>query len=151
MIKRLNILELHKTVNEKKARKNECYEKVLSICHKKILMATENKQLKCIFEVPEYIIGYPIFDLNSCIKFIVHALKINGFSIKYFFPKILYISWDFDEIKKQSEEEQLQIQYQQKASNIFNLKNNKIIQTSKELLKSSLNMKNSGKLALNIY
>ena len=40
-MKKLNILELHRTINEKKNRKAECYEKVLEICHKKINLAAE--------------------------------------------------------------------------------------------------------------
>lgn len=100
---RLNILELHRIINSKNEKKNECYEKVLSICHRKITMATENKQLRCLFEVPEYIVGYPIYDLPSCIKYILDSLQNNGFLVKYYFPRVLYISWDFKEMKTEKE------------------------------------------------
>lgn len=102
-MKKLNILELHRTINEKNMRKTETYEKVLEICHRKITLGSQTKQLRCMFEVPEYVPGYPIFDLNSCIKFLLTTLKANGFLVTYYFPKILYISWDFDEIKAESQ------------------------------------------------
>jgi hypothetical protein len=101
-MKRLNILELHRTINEKNMRKTETYEKVLESCHRKITLGSQTRQLRCMFEVPEYIPGYPIFDLNSCIKFLMATLKANGFLVNYYFPKILYISWDFDEIREDS-------------------------------------------------
>ena len=101
-MKRLNILELHRTINEKNMRKTETYEKVLESCHRKITLGSQTRQLRCMFEVPEYIPGYPIFDLNSCIKFVMATLKASGFLVKYYFPKILYISWDFDEIREDS-------------------------------------------------
>ena len=83
-------------------RKTETYEKVLESCHRKITLGSQTRQLRCMFEVPEYIPGYPIFDLNSCIKFLMATLKANGFLVNYYFPKILYISWDFDEIREDS-------------------------------------------------
>jgi hypothetical protein len=99
MAKRLNILELHRTINEKNDRKMECYEKVLEMCHRKIQIGAENKQLRCLFEVPEYIYGYPIYDLNNCIKYVIKSLQTNGFLAHYYFPKYIYVSWDFEEMK----------------------------------------------------
>jgi hypothetical protein len=46
------------------------------------------------FEVPEFIIGKPVYKLNDCIKFIIISLSNRGFSIKYFFPRVLYVSWE---------------------------------------------------------
>ncbi len=98
-MKKLNILELHRTINEKKNRKTECYDKVLEICHKKINLAAEQKRLRCMIQVPEYICGYPLYDLNDCLNYLLTSLKANGFLVNYYFPKVLYISWDFEEIK----------------------------------------------------
>lgn len=165
-MKRLNILELHRTINEKNMRKTETYEKVLEICHRKITLGSETKQLRCMFEVPEYIPGYPIFDLNSCIKYLLTTLKSNGFLVKYYFPKILYISWDFDEIREDSRPKTSEVpqQVQQNISlrktgleslmNPMQIKkdNDKVIE-NKNLLTSSLKLhkKKTGKLELNLY
>jgi hypothetical protein len=94
----LNILQLHRTITEKKQRKHEAFEKVLNICHRRIKTSAEYERLKTIIVVPEFIVGYPIFNMNECLEFVIHALKKNGFLVKYFFPKILYVSWDFEEI-----------------------------------------------------
>lgn len=102
---RLNILELHRKINQRNEKKSVCYEKVLEICNKRILAQTERDKTNCIFEFPEYVIGYPLFDLNMCIKYCEKHLVANGFLVKYMFPNKFYISWDFDEIKKHKEEE----------------------------------------------
>lgn len=135
---KLNILELHRNIKEKNDRKKDTFEKVLCFCHRRITMATENKQLRCYFEVPEYIVGYPLFDLNECIKYLLNSLQKNGFFVQYYFPKNIYISWDFDEMNK-------------------NKNSLKIDDNKKETLKiedvNMLNMKKNtkGKYELNIY
>ena len=167
-MKRLNILELHRTINEKNNRKNECYDKVLEICHKKINMAPNLRQLRCMIEVPEYVCGYPLYDLNSCIKYLLDSLKVNGFLVKYYFPKVLYVSWDFDEIKNDGKP-QTPVQTQQHVQLSAALPSvqpqKRLIdtqrrqQTKPSVLSSSLlskapaslNMKTTGKLELNLF
>lgn len=99
-MKRLNILELHRSFNEKSERKVQTFEAVLEKCHRRICMANDSLKLKCVFVVQEYIVGFPIYDMNACIEYLMKSLEANGFLVKYFFPNYLYISWDFDEIKK---------------------------------------------------
>jgi Family of unknown function (DUF5759) len=106
---RLNVLELHRKLNQRNEKKSICYEKVLEICNKRILAQTERDKTSCMFEFPEYVIGYPLFDLNMCIKYCERHLVANGFLVKYLFPNKFYISWDFDEIKKHKEEERKKI------------------------------------------
>lgn len=167
MTKRLNIFELHRTINEKNMRKTECYEKVLETCHRKISIAAEHRQLRLMYEVPEYVVGYPIFDISNCIKFLSKSLKSNGFLVKYYFPKVLYISWDFDEIKTNEESEKKAmflsqnmqqkplIQHQGQHVVPNKTKTQKVPQLTSSLIapkaSASLSMKPTGKLALNIF
>jgi hypothetical protein len=95
----LNILQVQRIVNEKKQKTHEAYEKVLSICQKRIKDAAEGQRTKTFMVVPEFIVGYPIFDMNMCLDYVVKTLKKNGFLVEYIFPKMLYVSWDLDEIK----------------------------------------------------
>lgn len=99
-MKKLNILDLHRSINEKKDRMAASFEKVLEMSHRKIVNCTNQKKMNCYFEVPRYVFGYPLFDLNECIEFVQRSLKSNGFFVEYHFPNILYISWDFDEIDR---------------------------------------------------
>ena len=97
-MKRINILDLHRTINEKKEKHAKCFEKVLDMVHNKIKKSAEMKQLHCMYIVPTFIFGYPLFNLNECIQYLVKELKANGFLVTYMFPNKLYISWDLKEI-----------------------------------------------------
>lgn len=138
MVKQLNILDLHRCINEKKNRTNECFEKVLDICHKKIQACTQKLQTRCFIEIPCFIAGYPLFDFSKCLEFIYHSLQKNGFLVKYYFPKHFYISWDFDEID-----------HHKKQKNNSNRHTVPEINT-KPPLKHSLKYKPSGKLQLHL-
>jgi hypothetical protein len=56
------------------------------------------KKLNMFYEVPLFVVGYPLFDISECIEFLIKELESNGFLVRYFFPRYLYISWDFEEI-----------------------------------------------------
>jgi hypothetical protein len=106
---RLNIHELHRKINLKNEKKSVCYEKVLEICHKRIISSTEREKTSTLFEFPEYILGYPLFDLNACMEYCKKQLCSNGFLIEYYFPNKFYISWDYEEIKNKKAEQRKQI------------------------------------------
>ena len=73
----------------------ESFEQILNRCHKTINKSIEvlRNNHHCFFEVPEFIIGYPLYDLNECIEYVIRKLTQEGFYVRYFFPRILYISW----------------------------------------------------------
>jgi hypothetical protein len=98
----VNIYELHNEINKKKESRIKSYEKVLDICQNKILTASKKELYKIIFDVPEFIIGLPVYNLNECIRFIIKKLEHKGFFVSYHFPKYLYVSWDLNDIRKQS-------------------------------------------------
>lgn len=97
---KLNIMQLHQLIKERRQKKTEAFEKVMSICEKRITAAAEEQKMKTFIIVPEFIVGYPIFNMNECLEYIIQNFKKNGFLVKYYFPKMLYVSWDFDEIKE---------------------------------------------------
>lgn len=134
---KLNILDLHRTIMEKKNRRCEAFEKVLSICHRRIKIAAENQLLKTLIAVPEFIVGYPIFNMNECLEYIIDSLKKNGLYVKYFFPNILYISWDYDEIDADN-----------KSKSALPISTSVNIQKPKTLLTSNITTNKNGKFQL---
>ena len=96
----LNIYDLYRSINEKKEKKNVSYNEILYKIHAKIKQTTEVEKYKLIYEIPEVVFGLPSYDLNLCMAYIIKQLRNNGFLVKYYFPKILYISWDPREIKE---------------------------------------------------
>ena len=96
----LNIFDLYKAGNDKKANKKNSFTHVLKKAHAKIKLAAEMDHYACFFEVPEYIIGVPMYSLTECITYVVDELKDNGFKVKYMYPKTVYICWDPKVINK---------------------------------------------------
>ncbi len=149
---RINIIDLHRKVNEKQMKKQECYNTVLEKCHRKIKVAAENQLLKCIYEVPEFIYGIPLYDLNKCIEYLIESLSKNGFFVKYYFPKLIYISWDWDEINQQHSKPN-----KSKTSNLIEKEKESslIVRQPQSQQKSQNNLKifkkKTGKLELNIF
>ena len=114
---KINIYDLYRNINEVKEKKHTSYNEVLVIIHDRIKKASLKEKYKLLYEVPEYLFGVPSYNLNKCLAYIMKELRANGFLVKYYFPKILYISWDPVEITNYKKEKKL---YQKKFKNMEN-------------------------------
>jgi hypothetical protein len=101
---KLTVYDVHRTIREKRIRRMVPYETVLARAHAHVRRSAEAGAVSCIVEIPEYIPGLPIIDLNTCVPFIVSDLTRGGFKVKYYFPRYLYVSWDqADVVKKDAQ------------------------------------------------
>ena len=89
----LNIYELHKKKNARERNRLSYYKRVLHKCYHRIVTVSENCKTECVYKVPEFVVGMPIYNGLECVKFVVRALKKNGFFVKYTHPNLLFISW----------------------------------------------------------
>lgn len=92
-MKQLNIYELQSSINRKQEHRNLIYESVLKKCHIKIKSAADKELYEINFDVPQYVVGLPLYNINNCLNFIIEQLQSNGFKVIYHFPKLLQISW----------------------------------------------------------
>ena len=173
IMKQLNILELHKNINEKANKRKQYFTTVLEKCHSKIRRASEKELYECIYDVPEFVVGLPVYKITDCIIFLFENLKENGFNVKYHYPKFLYISWkpvnvdkyildkntinvnNYDELLFNTVHKQHQLEHKQHTkqldftnhhANTLNSSNNSNNHNSKEFKK-----KQNGKFVLNLY
>ena len=81
--------------NKKKrdARRHEVFDLLLERCCKKISAADAIRQMYCIFDVPDFVFGYPLYNLNECMGYLLQELTKRGFQVQYMFPRTLIISW----------------------------------------------------------
>ena len=77
------------------------YNKVVELCNKKIKRIAEHGGFSTFYSVPYFIIGYPLFDVEKCIKHLTNLYRKTGYLVNRL-PEPnrnrLYISWDADEI-----------------------------------------------------
>ncbi len=108
---KLNMDDLYEQKKQRDLHTLSMYNRILNRIHTKI--KTTSRQYVntnwCWFIVPEIIIGFPKYDNNACIAYLIDQLKENGFLIRYTHPNLLLISWDHwtpnyvrDEFKKKT-------------------------------------------------
>ena len=91
---RLDIFSLTESRERKIKSRLNLFEEVLRKCHKKIKSVSETMESKCLFVIPEYVIGMPLYNKDMCKVFLVNTLKEESFDVQFFYPNILYISWE---------------------------------------------------------
>lgn len=107
----LNIDDLYDTKKKNNLTRLDIYNKLLIKIHGKIKMASRmrNNDNFCSYIMPEVLIGYPNYNFDECLLFIIDRLQNDGFLTRYIHPNLLMISWNHwvpsyvrDEIKKKT-------------------------------------------------
>ena len=108
---KLNMDELFERKKQHDLEQLNLYNKVLNRIHVKIKTTSRQKkdEQHCWFVVPEVIMGVPRYDQGACIAYVVDKLEVNGFSVKYIHPNVLFICWKYwvpsyvrDQLKKKA-------------------------------------------------
>ncbi len=88
-----NVNDIKKFIHEREKGRLKVFEDVLEKCYHRIQSAVLRDEPFAVFVVPDFIMGKPKYNFANCIEYIVFRLKQNGFSLKYFYPNALQISW----------------------------------------------------------
>ena len=133
-----NILKLYE-LQDKKNTKKQVFLNILKRIHKRIELSS-SVSTNLVYEIPMYIIGFPIYNYLESIEFIVTHLQNEGFVVH---PThvigSIYISWQKDEIQDYVNSIKL-------PQNNSNNNNFFVQQTSSQKPKSSKSYNSSGKL-----
>ena len=91
----VDIDDLYEKNKHLELRKIEIYNKILIKIHNKIkLQSRINKNDQwCWYQIPTMLIGVPEYTFEVCINYIYDKLKKNGFSVNFYKPNLLLISW----------------------------------------------------------
>ena len=81
--------------------KIEAYENLYTYIEKKIQNSSISNNYYTWYSLPECLIGYPMYHLQEAKKYVTKLLKENGFSVEFYEPNILFISWFPDNVKKE--------------------------------------------------
>ena len=91
----LNIFQLNRMRHQKETRLESIYETLLQKAHNKIQsVAEKGKTSSCVYKVPVFVHGLPLFDRDKCIVYLVQKLQHNGFQVILLPEGCLYISWE---------------------------------------------------------
>lgn len=92
----LTLEDINKFKKEKIKKWIKVYEKVLGICFRRVRDHVLRDENMCLFTVPEFIPGFPVFNMEHCCAFIIRKLRLAGFSSSYYPKNSIIISWSPD-------------------------------------------------------
>ena len=92
----LNINDLYDSINNKNFKRLKKFDDILLQIHRRIKYHADLEQTHCLFCIPEFIFGIPLYNINDLKKYIMETLQKNGFKLLYFHPNTLFISWDIE-------------------------------------------------------
>ena len=96
----LKITDLFETSNKKNLMRLEIYDDVLVKCHRRIKYNSTLERTYCFFQIPEFIIGVPLYKVEEMRIYIINSLKKDGIQVMYIDPNWLFISWAIPGMKK---------------------------------------------------
>ena len=90
----LNINQLHKEIEIREKRKNKVYQNILEKVYYRIIQTnTKSTDCFCVFVVPSFSFGVPLYNITNCVIYIMEDLINKGFKVNYTHPNLLSISW----------------------------------------------------------
>ena len=81
--------DIYRSTKKKEKKKIETYNKILSGCNRKIKWCNSNNKFECYFEIPQFFMGSPLYNIEECAYFIIQKLQIQKFKTFYYSPDIL--------------------------------------------------------------
>ena len=98
----ININDLYKRKEQRNQTREGIYKKVLEKCHNKIYHSSDKyiSQEYTYFEIPNVLLGYPLFNKDECSKYIIQKLLKNGFTVKYLGSGLIFICWKKNLVKQ---------------------------------------------------
>ena len=106
-----SVNDLQKKAKDREQNRHKIYYKISKKCFEKIKEMSDNDQNYCFFKIPEYIPGYPLFNMTECVLYLLNLLKEKGFNSRYVDGYMLYISWNIQKSQYES------IEYVKKPTN----------------------------------
>ena len=94
IMSQIDMKELYSTINQKTLRRMELYDSILKKCHSRILYNSGLQRTYCFYQIPEFVIGIPLYDIIELRNYVMNSLKTNGFEILYIEPNWLFIYWN---------------------------------------------------------
>jgi hypothetical protein len=95
MANQINVYDLHRLALVRRQKERDCFTSVLERCYTRIRRINAMYKSQCDFDVPMLVMGRPLFDMETCVKFMIRNLTGNGYYVELQPPRKLYISWGF--------------------------------------------------------
>jgi|UniRef100_A0A6C0EC46 hypothetical protein len=85
--------DLIKEQIERENRKYITFDKIYKLVEKKIYLASKGDNYYTWYQIPEFLVGLPVYSPKDCNSYIQSKLKKNGFNTDFYDPNFLLIKW----------------------------------------------------------
>lgn len=114
-------MDIHKLIKNKEKKqdyKDELFKKILLQCHRRIEYSSNVGDLYSIFTIPEYVVGFPLFNKSECCEYLIKSLNDNGFIVQSYSNNYIYITWAhvYESYKENKELDKKMIDYKPEVS-----------------------------------
>ena len=90
----INIRSLQAEVMHRQVKRASVYEEIFKKIISKIKYEnTRSDSCTCMYILPGWVFGMPLYDLGGCASYVIRRLQEYGFQVYYKYPNALYISW----------------------------------------------------------
>ena len=90
--------ELQREKRDREKRRTSIFNEVLSKLYSRINNRAALNWTRMVYEVPQYVVGMPFFELPACIAHVSKHLRADGYLVEVYEPNMMYISWDRKEL-----------------------------------------------------
>ena len=96
----LSINSLYETMYEKNIKRYQKFDDILKRLHNRIKYHAKNEKTFCFFQIPEFIIGVPLYNINDLKEYLIQSLQKDGFEYMYIEPNWLFVTWELKKNRK---------------------------------------------------
>jgi hypothetical protein len=96
----LSINSLYETMYEKNVKRYQKFDDILKRLHNRIKYNAKNEKTFCFFQIPEFIIGVPLYNINDLKEYLIQSLQKDGFEYMYIEPNWLFVTWELKKNRK---------------------------------------------------
>lgn len=102
--KSFDIRTLYTSQTQRTDHRQETYNTIVRRVYHRVRTVSKRNEIHCIFQLPQLVIGMPLYDPFECCGYLIRTLKRDGFLVKYYHPNILYINWAKEVIEHRVQE-----------------------------------------------
>jgi len=89
----ININKIKKIEDSKRQIRKEIYKKIFEQFSRKIQISVDARQKQVILRVPEFLIGYPSYDVIKAAVYLKRQLELSGFQVAEISAISFHVSW----------------------------------------------------------
>ena len=86
--------EIIKQQKIRENRKNITFDKIYAHIERKIYLASSTNNYFTCYQIPEFLVGLPIYNFTECKEYIKKKLINDGFNITFYEPNVILVNWN---------------------------------------------------------